>query len=152
MFTRRIITSVCALCLATPAAAVAAPATDSPPVRGPYGVATATGAPAGAKPKGPYGVAPVTPRTTVVVRGPYGVTPTTGPALTAKAKGPYGVTPVTASRTTAGGTSHAAGIAHGVSPTAWRVVAISEAALLAALALAALASVAGRRRGPRTVM
>jgi hypothetical protein len=152
MFTRRIVTSVCALCLATPAAAVASPATAPPQVRGPYGVAPVTGPPSTAKAKGPYGVAPTGPRTTAVVRGPYGVTPTTGPALTAKAKGPYGVTPVTAASAPARGTSHRRAVADSASPTAWRTAAIGEAALLAALAIAALALVAGRRRGPRMAM
>jgi hypothetical protein len=42
-------------------------------------------------------------------------------------------------------------VARSASPTAWRVVAICEAALLGALALAAMALVAGRRRAPRMV-
>jgi hypothetical protein len=151
MFTRRIVTSVCALCLASPAAAVAAPGTSPPSAKGRNGIAPVTGPPL-AKAKGPYGATPITAAPAAAqARGPYGVTPT-GPPL-AKAKGPYGATPITGAvaATAAAGTSHPAAGARNASPTAWRVVAIGEAALLAALALAAMALVAGRRRTPHMV-
>ena len=125
MLIRRIVMSVCALCLASPAAALASPA------------------------KGPYGVAPAGPRLTGQVKGPYGVTPVPGQDIIAKAKGPYGLAPVTGAPARGGGTSQAAAGARSASPTAWRVVAICEAALLAALALAGAALVAGRRRAPQ---
>src|SRR3954465_15099731 len=75
MVIRRIVGSVCALCLAAPAGAVASPGTDPPLPRGPYGVTAVTGPPSNAR----------------VAKGPYGVTSVTGPLSAARAKGPYGV-------------------------------------------------------------
>ena len=129
MLTRRIVTSVCALCLGIPAAAAASPPTD-PVAEGPYGITSATGPPTTAKAKGPYGV------------------PTTGPAITAKAKGPYGVTPAAGLSTTAGRTAQPAAAPRGNS-TDWRIVAICEAALLALAALGLAHLVTARRHAPR---
>ena len=142
MLIRRIVMSVCAVCLASPAAALASPA------KGPYGVAPA-GPRLTGQVKGPYGVTPVPGQDIIAkAKGPYGVTAAGGPTLTAKAKGPYGLAPVTGAPARGGGTSQAAAGARSASPTAWRVVAICEAALLAAFALAGAALVAGRRRAP----
>jgi hypothetical protein len=143
MINRRIITSVCALCLAFPAGAVASPGTDPPKPQGPYGVTAGTAAPNSAKVKGPYGITPST-RAPVgaTVRGPYGVTPDIGAPINATVKGPYGVTPVAATTVTA---HRATG---SDTTNEWRIVAISEAALLAALALGSAGLVAGRRRAP----
>jgi hypothetical protein len=151
MLTRRIVMSACALCLAIPAAAVASPGTDPPKAQGPYGTTSVTGPAIAGKAKGPYGVTVVT-RGPVPdqAKGPYGVTVDNGPALTAKAKGPYGVTPVTGPPAAAAG-SHAAAAASGNDADDWRIVALGEAALLAALAFGGVALVAGRRREPRIV-
>jgi hypothetical protein len=149
MVTRRIVTSACALCLAVPAAAVASPGTVPQKARGPYGITPATGAPTSAKAKGPYGIPPRTgPSITAVAKGPYGVTPVTGPPMTAKATGPYGITPLTGPPATAGATAHSAATARDTSTTGWRIAAIGEAGLLAALALGSVALVATRRRAP----
>ena len=134
MVTRRIVTSVCALCLAIPAAAVASPGTDQPKAQGPYGVTPVPGAPTAATAKGPYGVAPVP-----------------GSQITAEAKGPHGITPVNAGSITASGTAHRAAAARSDSTAGWRIVALCEAALLAAVALGAVQLVAARRRAPRMV-
>ena len=131
MITRRIIISACALSLAVPAAAGAAPATNPPEAKGPYGV-TATTYPKLAKAKGPYG-------TTVA----------TYPKLL-KAKGPYGTTTTPSSQdTTTRATAHAAGASTDDGMNDWRTAAISEAALLAALGLGSALLLAGRRRVPR---
>ena len=131
MITRRIIISACALSLAVPAAAGAAPATNPPKAKGPYGV-TATTYPKLAKAKGPYG-------TTVA----------TYPKLL-KAKGPYGTTTTPSSQdTTIRATAHAAGASTDDGMNDWRTAAISEAALLAALGLGSALLLAGRRRVPR---
>src|SRR3954469_11515867 len=152
MVIRRIVGSVCALCLAAPAGAVASPGTDPPLPRGPYGVTAVTGPPSTARAKGPYGVTSVTgPVSTATVKGPYGVTPVTGPVLTAEVKGPYGVTPATATPVTASRTPHPAAAAHGSATSGWRIAAISEAALLAALPLGLTGLAGARRRAPRMV-
>ena len=131
MITRRIIISACALSLAVPAAAGAAPAPNPPEAKGPYGV-TATTYPKLAKAKGPYG-------TTVA----------TYPKLL-KAKGPYGTTTTPNSQdTTTRATAHAAGASTDDGMNDWRTAAISEAALLAALGLGSALLLAGRRRVPR---
>ena len=114
MLTRRIVTSVCALSLAIPATAAAAP--------------------------------PAHP----LAEGPYGISSTTGPPATAKAKGPYGVTPATGLATVAAATAHPAATPRSDDTAAWRIVALCEAALLAAFALAA-AHLVPRRRAPRLV-
>jgi hypothetical protein len=151
MVTRRIVTSVCALCLASPAAAVASQGPEPSKAQGPYGITSVAGPDIIAKAKGPYGITVSGPAITAKAKGPYGVTVATGPALTAKAKGPYGITPATGPALTAGATTHPAAAARSDSTTAWRIAAISEAALLAAVALGSLALVAGRRRAPRMV-
>jgi len=152
MVIRRIVTGVCALCLVTPAAAIASPGTDSPKAQGPYGVAAVPGPPLTAKAKGPFGVKPATgPVLTAKVKGPYGVTPATGPVLTAKVKGPYGATSVTGPAITAGRTTQPAAGARSDATTGWRTAAISEAALLAALALGFVGLAGARRRAPRMV-
>jgi hypothetical protein len=146
---RSIVVGACALCLAIPAAAVASPGTDQP--KGPYGVTAATGPSITAKAEGPYGVMPDTgPATVAKAKGPYGVMPETGPTTVAKAKGPYGVTPATGLATVAGATAHPAATARSDDTAAWRIVALCEAALLAAFALAA-AHLVPRRRAPRLV-
>jgi hypothetical protein len=140
MLPRRIAISACALCLAIPAAAGASSTTDPPKARGPYGITPATLADT-VKAKGPYGVTPATLADTVKAKGPYGVTPATLPH-TVKAKGPYGVTLATDSHDSTGATARANG---------WRTAAISEATLLAALALGLALLLPARRRAVRVV-
>ena len=66
-------------------------------------------------------------------KGPYAVTTPT-PQDTVKAKGPYGITTATPQDTTLA-TAHPAGASRRDGTNGWRTAAISEAALLAALAL-----------------
>jgi hypothetical protein len=146
MLTRRIVMSVCALSLAIPATAAAAPPAH-PLAEGPYGISAATGPPTTAKAKGPYGVTTTGPAIVAKAKGPYGVT-TAGPPVTANAKGPYGITPATGPSTTAGRAAHPAAIAHRNS-TDWRTAAIGEAALLALAALGLAHLLTARRHGPR---
>ena len=120
MITRRIVTTVCALCFAVPAAAGASPA-QNPPIVGSghavHGAATA---------KGPYGIAPVTsPQDAATAKGPYGIAPATAPARATVAS-------------------------HGDNTSDWRTAALSEAALLAALALGSALLLQTRRSAPRT--
>jgi hypothetical protein len=150
MVIRRIVTGVCAVCLATPAVAVASPGTDPPKAQGPYGITVVTGPPPTATAKGPYGLAAAGPPIAAEPKGPYGVVPP-GPQSTAIATGPYGVTTATRGPVAGRSTTHPGAVAVGDVSSDWRVAAIGEAALLAALALG-LAGVAGaRNRAPRTV-
>jgi hypothetical protein len=143
----RIVASVCALCFAVPAAAVASHGSEPPNAQGPYGLAPVSPPPLTAEAEGPYGLAPVTtPPLTAKARGPYGLAPVTTSPLTAKARGPYGPTPVTGRPITSARTAPAAATARGDGETAWRIVAICEAALLAAVAFGSLYVV---RRAPR---
>jgi hypothetical protein len=142
MLTRRIVTSVCALSLAIPATAAAAPPAH-PLAEGPYGISSTTGPPTTAKAKGPYGVTTTGPAITAKAKGPYGVT-TAGPAITANAKGPYGITAAAGPSTTAEPAAAARG-----NSTDWRIVAICEAALLALAALGLAHLVTARGRAPR---
>jgi len=133
MLTRRIATSVCTLCLAIPASAVASPATNPSGVKGPFGNPP-TGPPSTVKAKGPFGTPPPGPRRPVKPRGPYGLSSGTGPQN------------ATAASVHGGGASRHDG-ANG-----WRTAAISEAALLAAVLLgSALLLAPARRRVPRVV-
>jgi hypothetical protein len=148
MITRRIIISACALSLAVPAAAGAAPATNPPEAKGPYGV-TATTYPKLAKAKGPYGTTVATYPKLAKAKGPYGTTVATYPKLL-KAKGPYGTTTTPNSQdTTTRATAHAAGASTDDGMNDWRTAAISEAALLAVLGIGSALLLAGRRRVPR---
>lgn len=136
MVTRRIATGVCALCFAIPSAAVASAGTNPPIAQGPYGISDVNGAPIAAEAKGPYGPTLVTGAPILAkAKGPYGIAPATGTPIFAKAKGPYGVTPVNGPPITAGATVHPAAVTRSDSTTAWRIAAICEAALLAAVAL-----------------
>ena len=130
MLTRRIVISACALSLAVPAAAGASPATDPP------------------KANNPVGITSTTYPTLVKAKGPYGMTPATYPKLV-KAKGPYGMTVATSTQHTTGATAHAAGASGGDTANSWRTAAVSEAALLAALALGSSLLLLARRRPPR---
>jgi hypothetical protein len=151
MVIRRIVTGVCALCLVTPAAAVAAPGTDPPKPQGPYGV-TVTGPPILAKARGPYGAtAGAGPDIVAKAKGPYGVKPVTGPPILAKARGPYGATAVTGPPTTARSTAHTNATGHSDVSSDWRAAAIGEAVLIAALALGLLGLAGVRNRAPRMV-
>jgi hypothetical protein len=137
MLTRRIATTVCALCFAVPAAAGASPAQDAP-VGGSGPTVHAT-----AKAKGPYGIAPATAlQDTAKAKGPYGVAPATGLQDITKAKGPYGVASATVS-------ARSTVAAHGDDTNDWRTAALSEAALLAALALGSALLLQTRRSAPR---
>jgi hypothetical protein len=158
MLTRRIATSVCALCLAIPAAAGASPATKPPQPRGAYGSIPA-GPRSTVKAKGAYGSIPAGLRSTVKAKGPYGIIPA-GPRSTVKAKGPYGVnpprgfstgiTPVHPQHST-GASVHAAGGSPRGSENGWRTAAISEAALLATVALGLALLLSARRRSAHLV-
>jgi hypothetical protein len=139
--TRRIVVSACALSLAIPAAS---PAADSPKAQGPYGVPAKVDPRDVVKAKGPYGTTATGPRNVVEARGPYGPT-TTRPRYTVKAQGPFGATVSTVPRAMArpaGATSHD-------DPNGWRTAAISEAGLLAALALGSSLALSARHRSPR---
>jgi hypothetical protein len=147
--TRRIATSMCTLCLVIPAAAGASSGTNPTKAEGPYGVVPA-GAPSVVKAEGPYGIAPTGPRSAVKAEGPYGIVPA-GPRSAVKAKGPYGITPPTAAQETTRASVQAVSASPGDGTNGWRTAAFSEAALLAALALAFALLLPGRRRGPRAV-
>ena len=148
MLTRRIVIGVCVLCFATPAVAAASPATVPPNAKGLYGPA-ATGAPSTVKAKGLYGPAATGPPSTVKAKGLYGPA-ATGPPSTVKAKGLYGPA-ATDSDDISGVTARAAGASARDGTNDWRTAAISEAALLAALALALASALLlpARRRAPR---
>jgi hypothetical protein len=146
MLTRRIVTGVCALCLAIPAVADASPATVPPKVKGLYGLAV-TGGPSTGKAKGLYGLAVTGGPSTGKAKGLYGPAVTGGPS-TVKAKGLYGRA-VTDSDDTSGVTSQAAGASGRDGMNDWRTAAVSEAALLAALALGSALLLRARRRAPR---
>ena len=133
MLTRRIVTSVCALCFVLPAAADATPGTGPPTALGPYGITAATG-----------------PAATAKARGPYGITPAGAPS-TVKARGPYGITPATGARDTTAASVHAAGASGRESSNGWRTAAICAAALIAALALGSTLLLPVRRHGARMV-
>jgi hypothetical protein len=147
--TRRIATTVCALCLVIPAAAGASPAANPTTSKGPYGMMP-TGPTTVANVKGPYGVTPPGPQRAVLASGPYGVMPT-GPRSAVKAQGPYGVTTPTRPQHTAGASAHAVGASPAGSTNGWRTAAFGEAALLAGLALALALLLPARRRAPRAV-
>ncbi len=149
MLTRRIVTSACALSLVIPAAAGASPAPAPPNAMGPYGITPATGQ-STVKAKGPYGITPAGPRNTIKAQGPYGITPA-GPRNTTKAQGPYGITPATGPQDTTATSVHAAGASRRDGADGWRTAAISEAALLTALALGSALLLSVRRRGARMV-
>ena len=136
MLTRRIATAICALCFAAPAAAGASPAQDAPIGGLGHTVQGVT------KAKGPYGVAPATsPQDATKAKGPYGAAPATSPQDTTKAKGPYGVAPATAP-------ARAIVASQGYDTNDWRTAALSEAALLAALALGSALLLQTRRSAP----
>ena len=151
MLTRRIATAVCALCFAAPAAAGASPAQGSPvggpgdavtgatKAKGPYGIAPATDRQDATKIKGPYGIAPATDRQdTTKAKGPYGIAPATDRQDATMAKGPYGIAPARATVASSGDDTND-----------WRTAALSEAALLAALALGSALLLHPRRTAPR---
>jgi hypothetical protein len=147
MLTRRIVTGVCALCIAMPAVAAASPATDPPKTTGLYGPA-ATGPPNTAKTKGMYGAAVTGGPNTVKAKGMYGAA-APGPPNTAKTKGMYGGPAATDSDDTRGLTTQAAGVSGRAGTNDWPTAAISAAALLAALALASARLMSARPRAPR---
>jgi hypothetical protein len=147
LLTRRIATTMCALCLVIPAAAGASPAANPTTSKGPYGVMP-TGPTNVAKVKGPYGITPAGPQRAVQASGPYGITPT-GPRTGVEAKGPYGITAPTRPQHTAGASAHAVGASPAGGANGWRTAAFTEAALLAGLALALALLLPARRRAPR---
>jgi hypothetical protein len=165
MITRRIVISACALSLAVSAPAGASPAKKPPKAKGPYGITSTTYPssprpkartarplatyPKLAKAKGPYGTPLATYPKLAKAKGPYGTTPATYPNLV-EPKGPYGMTTAPSSQdTTTRATAHAAAASTYDGLNDWRTAAISEAALLAALALGSALLLAGRRRAPR---
>jgi hypothetical protein len=116
--------------------------------KGPYGVTTSTDPQNIVKAKGPYGPTTRTdPESIVKAEGPYGVT-TAGAQNFVKAKGPYGMTTTTGPQNTTAATAHAAGASSRDDMNEWRTAAISELALLAALALGSALLLAARRRAP----
>jgi hypothetical protein len=164
MVTRRIVISACALSLAIPAAAGASPATDAPKAKGPYGITSTTypnlikaKGPAGMTPasypklvkaKGPYGTTPASYPKLVKAKGPYGTTPASYPNLVA-AKGPYGTTVAASTQHATVGTTRPVGASVRDDANSWRTAAVSEAALLAALAFGSVLLLLARRRPPR---
>ena len=164
MVTRRIVISACALSLAVPTTASAQQATHSPKpngadsvttitypnlvkAKGPYGTTLAT-YPKLTQAKGPYGTTLATHPKLTKATGPYGTTLATHPRLT-KAIGPYGMTVATSTQHTTGATAHPAGASGPNAANSWRTAAVSEAALLAALALGSALLLLARRRPPR---
>ena len=151
MLTRRIVASACALCLAIPAAASASPATDPPNLvkaEGPFGMTLATDPPNLVNAKGPYGMTTTDLPKVVKAKGPYGTTLATDPPNLVKAIGPFGMT-TTVPQATTPTTPHAASASNHDATDNWRTAAISEAALLAALALGSALVLTPRRRAPR---
>jgi hypothetical protein len=150
MLTRRIATSVCTLCLAIPASAVASPATNPSGVKGPFGNPP-TGPPSTVKANGPFGKAATGPPSTVKAKGPFG-TPPTGPRRPVKPRGPYGISSGTGPQNATAASVHGGGASRHDGANGWRTAAISEAALLAAVLLgSALLLAPARRRVPRVV-
>jgi hypothetical protein len=149
MRTRRIATSVCTLCLVIPAAAGASPAANPANAEGPYGTIPA-GPQSAVKASGPYGTIPSGPQSAVKAKGPYGTIPA-GPRSAVKAKGPYGITAPTGAPDTTAASLPATGASPRDGVNGWRTAAFSEAALLAALALALALLMPARRRGARMV-
>jgi hypothetical protein len=150
MLTRRIVMSACALCIAIPSAASASAATDPSKPIGPAGITTTIDPSTIAKAKGPYGVTLKNdPPNLVKAKGPYGITATIDPKTTVKAKGPYGTTLKTASQNTTRATAHPTSASSSDGVNDWRTAAISEGALLAALALGSAWLLSARRHAPR---
>jgi hypothetical protein len=155
MPTRRIAASACALCLIVPALAGAQPIHDPP-------AATPTSPQSTARVMGPSGTTnPTSPRSTAGLMGPSGTTNPTSPRSTAELMGPSGTTNPTSPRSTAGlmgpsGTTkaaaHAAVASDGDATDGWRIAAVSEAALFAALALGSALILRARRAAPRMGM
>jgi hypothetical protein len=124
----------------------AAVAKDTVKSRGMYGITLATSPQDTVKSRGMYGVTTATsPQDTVKAKGLYGITTATSPQDTVKAKGMYGITTAGASQST---TAHAASGSDGDGANGWRIAAVSEAALLAALALGSVLLLPARRRAP----
>ena len=84
--------------------------------------------------------------------GPYGVTTAIDPSTIVKAKGPYGVTLKTDPQNTTRATAHPASASSSNGINDWRTAAISEAALMAALALGSAWFLSARRHAPRLGM
>ena len=80
--------------------------------------------------------------------GPYSITSTTYPKLV-KAKGPYGATLKTDPQNATRATAHPASASSTGGVNDWRTAAISEGALLAALALGSAWLLSARRHAPR---
>jgi hypothetical protein len=116
--------------------------------KGPFGMTPAT-YPKLVKAKGPFGMTPATYPQLVKAKGPFGMTRATYPKLV-NAKGPFGMTPAPSSHDTAiGATAQATGASGREAMSGWRIAAMSEAALLAALALGSALLLSARRRPPR---
>jgi hypothetical protein len=171
MLARRIVMSACALCIAVPSAAVASAAADPPQPAGPYGVTATIDPSAIVKAKGPYGTtATIDPKTILKAKGPYGTTATIDPKTILKAEGPYGTTATIDPKTivkargpygatlkadpqhTPRASAHPASASNGDGINDWRTAAISEATLLAALALGSVWLLSARRHAPRPGM
>jgi hypothetical protein len=150
MLTRRIVMSACALCIAIPSAASASAATDPPEPIGPAGITTTIDPSTIAKAKGPYGATLKHDLPSLVkAKGPYGITTTIDPSTIAKAKGPYGATLKTDPQNATRATAHPASASSTGGVNDWRTAAISEGALLAALALGSAWLLSARRHAPR---
>jgi hypothetical protein len=154
MMIRRIAIAVCALCFAAPAAAGASQGQEAPiegsghavtgatKAKGPYGIAPATSSQDATKAKGPYGIAPATSsQDATKAKGPYGIA-ATSPQNATEAKGPYGLVLATAP-------ARATVASYGDDTNGWRTAALSEAALLVALALGSALLLLPRRAAPR---
>jgi hypothetical protein len=153
MLTRRIVMSACALGIAIPSAASASATTDPPKPAGPYGITTAIDPSTIVKAKGPYGVTLENdPPNLVKAKGPYGITAAIDPKAIVKAEGPYGTTLRTDPQNTTRAMAPFASASGSDGTNDWRTAAVSEAALLAALALGSAWFLSARRRAPRLGM
>jgi hypothetical protein len=155
MLTRRIATSACALCLIVPALAGAQPSHDPPAatpaspqstarVMGPFGATTPASPQSTARVVGPSGATtPASPQSTARVMGPSGATTPASPHTTARVMGPSGTTKAS---------PRAAIVTDGDGTNGWRIAAVSEAALFAALALGSALILRDRRAALRMGM
>ena len=101
--------------------------------------------------QGPYGTTTATYPDLVKAKGPYGTTTATYPNLV-EAKGPYGTTVAASTQRTTGATATPPAPRPATASNDWRTAAISEAALLAALALGSAWLLSARRHAPRLGM
>jgi hypothetical protein len=164
MLTRRIAVSACALCLAVPAAAGAQSNHGAVTPMGPYRAAQVASVQGAVTPMGPYraakvasvhgAVTPMGPYRAAKVAGVEGAVTPMGPYRAAKVASVQGaVTPMGPYvATKATGPAQAAVTSDGNGTDGWRIAAVIEAALFAALALGSVLILRARRVAPRMGM